>query len=74
MNELQKKSGVICLGGGGMKNTLSYGKRKNYEQCRLEIVSFENEDILTTSGELEPKDNLGGWEDVWNNINFKGWD
>ena len=68
MNELQKKSGVICLGGGGMKNTLSYGKRKNYEQCRLEIVQFENEDILTTSG--DSRDNLGGWKDEWSTDPF----
>lgn len=63
MNELQKKSGVICLGGEGIKNTLSYGKRKNYEQCRLEIVSFENEDVLTTSG--DSRDNFGGWKVEW---------
>lgn len=63
MNELQKKSGVICLGGGGYEKYSSYGKRKNYEQCRLEIVSFENEDILTTSG--DSRDNLGGWKDEW---------
>lgn len=61
MNELQKK--VRRNLSGGMKNTLSYGKRKNYEQCRLEIVSFENEDILTTSG--DSRDNFGGWKDEW---------
>lgn len=73
MDKLQK-SQAQSVGEGTKMNALSDGKRKNYEQCRLEIVSFENEDVLTTSGELEPKDNLGGWEDVWNNINFKGWD
>lgn len=69
MNELQKK--VRRNLSGGMKNTLSYGKRKNYEQCRLEIVSFENEDILTTSGDSgDSRDNFGGWKDEWSTDPF----
>ena len=40
--------------------------KKQYEECRLEIVYFASDDVITTSG-----DNFGGWKDTWNDNVFE---
>lgn len=70
MNENQKR--IVANSRGGIKSVLP--EKRAYEPCRVEIVSFDTKDILRTSGELEDKDNLGGWKDEWNNKKFKGCD
>lgn len=41
-------------------SVLCADKRKEYEKCRLELIFFDGEDVLTTSG-----DDLGGFHDDW---------
>lgn len=41
----------------------SESKRKEYEKCRLEVISFDGKDVITTSGDLN--DDYGGIHDEW---------
>ena len=42
---------------------LCANKRKEYEDCRLEVISFDGKDVLTTSG--NSNEDYGGIHDGW---------
>ena len=44
-------------------SVLCADKRKEYENCRLEVISFDGKDVMTTSGGLN--DDVGGIHDDW---------
>lgn len=44
-------------------SVLCADKRKEYEDCRLEVISFDGKDVMTKSG--DPNDDCGGIHDDW---------
>lgn len=44
-------------------SVLCANKRKEYEDCRLEVISFDGKDVMTTSG--DSNDDYGGIHDEW---------
>lgn len=44
-------------------------KRKEYEECRLEVISFDGKDVMTTSG--GGGDDYGGIHDDWGVIKIQ---
>ena len=36
--------------------------KEMYEEPKISIISFENFDIITTSGDLSDNDNIGEWD------------
>lgn len=42
-----------------------YEKRKEYIGCRVEIISFDFKDVLTTSGVEKQGDDFGGFHNNW---------
>lgn len=45
-------------------SVLCANKRKEYEDCRLEVISFDGKDVMTTSGDSK-NDDYGGIHDDW---------
>lgn len=50
-------------------SVLCANKRKEYEDCRLEVISFDGKDVITTSG--GGGDDYGGIHDDWGVIKIQ---
>lgn len=41
-------------------------EKEFFEMPRLEVIKWEEEDVLTASGDLDPEgDDIGSWNDDW---------
>ena len=51
-------------------SVLCANKRKEYEDCRLEVISFDGKDVITTSG--SSNDDYGGIHEKWYEDEYAG--